>query len=100
MGTSDEMCSDAFSPTPVLNDDGEEVPGLFEIQSAKINKDGGATVDIGCGGEFGGGAEEAVDETVELVNNVVDETYGFALTLCPMGKKDLKDYLGDYCKSL
>ena len=48
----------------------------------------------------GGGAEEAVDDTVELVNNIIDETFGFNLTTCPMSKKDLKDYLGDFCKKL
>jgi hypothetical protein len=97
--TGDEMCSDAFKPSPVLDDDGEEVPGLFCIQSAKVNKDSGANIDIGCGGEFGGGESE-VDDTVELVNNVVDETFGFSLQEVPMGKKDLKEYLGQYCKDL
>merc|ERR1711862_20273 len=30
----------------------------------------------------------------------IDETYGSNLTTCPMGKKDLKEYLSDYCKAL
>jgi Translationally controlled tumour protein len=34
------------------------------------------------------------------VNNVVDETLGFDLHEVPMGKKDLKEYLGSYCKAL
>merc|ERR1712045_920494 len=60
---------------------------------------GGEAIDIGCGGEFGGGTDD-VDDTVELVNNVVDETFGFALQEVPMGKKDLKDFLRGYCKNL
>jgi len=94
------MCSDAFKPEKVLDAEGNEVPGLFSIQSSKINKDSGANIDIGCGGEFGGGAAEEVDDTVELVNNVVDETFGFALQCVPLGKKDLKEYLQQYCKDL
>lgn len=94
------MCSDAFKPMPVLDSDGNEVEGLMQVQSAKVNKDSGGAVDIGCGGEFGGAGEEAVDDTVELVNNIIDSTFGFDLTTCPMGKKDLKEYLGEYCKKL
>ena len=98
--TGDELCSDAFKPTAVVDDEGEEVAGLIQIQSAQITK-GGESIDIGCGGEFGGGgADEAVDDTVELVNNVVDETFGFALQEVPMGKKDLKEFLQGYCKNL
>lgn len=93
------MCSDAFKPVPVKDESGEEVPGLFEVQSQKVNKDSGATVDIGCGNEFGGEGED-VDDAAELVNNVVDESIGFDLHEVPMGKKDLKEYLGAYCKLL
>merc|ERR1712232_934966 len=57
-----------------------------------VNKDGG-NIDIGCGNEFGGGDDD-------LVNNVIDETIGFGLTEVPMKKKDLKDFLGGYCKNL
>ena len=56
-------------------------------------------MDIGCGGEFGGGDAE-VDDTVELVNNVIDEQIGFNLHEVPMSKKDLKEYLQNYCKNL
>jgi hypothetical protein len=61
---------------------------------------GGGTIDIGCGNDFGGGEEEAADEAVELVNNVVDEQLGFDLHEIPMGKKDIKEYLQQYCKNL
>ena len=36
--TGDEMCSDAFKPRPVKDSEGNEVPGLMEIDSEKINK--------------------------------------------------------------
>jgi hypothetical protein len=96
--TGDEMCSDAFKPRPVV-EDGEEIPGLMQIDSMKVNKDTGGSVDIGCGNEFGGGDED-LDDGAELVNNVIDETVGFNLQEVPMGKKDLKEYLGGYCKAL
>lgn len=84
---------------PVKDQDGEEVPGLFEIDSMKVNKDSGASVDIGCGGEFGG-AEGEVDDSVEVVNNVIDESIGFNLQEVPLSKKDLKDFLQTYCKNV
>jgi hypothetical protein len=99
--TGDEMCSDAFKPLPVTDADGTEVEGLMQIQSQKINKDSGGTVDIGCGNSFGGTEEEApVDGAVELVNNVIDETFGFNLQEVPMRKKDLKEYLQTFCKNV
>jgi len=93
------MLSDAFKPAPVKDEDGEEVPGLIQIQSQKVNKDSGASIDIGCGNEFGGGGDD-VDDAAENVNNVVDETLGFDLHEVPMGKKDVKEYLQQYCKNL
>ena len=62
-------------------------------------QDSGASVDIGCGGEFGGG-EADVDDTSELVNNVIDSSIGFDLHEVPMGKKDLKEYLMEFCKNI
>lgn len=123
--TGDEMCSDAFKPGPVKDAEGNEVPGLMQIQSEKVNKvrfviawqlfvsppsnsiaffsawakDSGAKIDIGCGNSFGG-AEEEVDDNAEYVNNVVDESLGFDLHEVPMSKKDLKEYLTTYCKNL
>jgi hypothetical protein len=97
--TEDEMCSDAFKPQPVMDGD-EVVPGLFEIESQKVNKDSGAKVDIGCGGEFGGGESEPLDDTVELVNNVIDDRNGFDLQEVPLRKKDFKEYLKEYCKNV
>lgn len=93
------MLSDAFRPVPVKNSDGEEVVGLLEVKSMKVNKAGG-NVDIGCGNAFGGEADEAEDPGAEMVNNVIDEVIGFDLHEVPMGKKDLKEYLQAYCKAL
>lgn len=97
--SNDEVCSSAFKPTPVKDAEGNEVPGLFEIESMKVNKDTGGAVDIGCGNEFGGGDDD-LDAGAELVNNVVDEQIGFNLQEVPMGKKDMKEYLGSYCKKV
>jgi hypothetical protein len=36
--SGDEMCSDAFKPRPVVDKEGNEVPGLMEIDSQKVNK--------------------------------------------------------------
>lgn len=44
--TGDEMCSDAFKPFPVKDDDGNEVEGLFQITSQKVNKVGGGCVSL------------------------------------------------------
>ena len=36
--TNDEMCSDAFKPSPVKDEEGNIVEGLFQIESIKVNK--------------------------------------------------------------
>ncbi len=47
--TGDEMCSDAFLPYSVTDDvTGDTVPGLFQVDSQKVNKDSGATVGRIC----------------------------------------------------
>jgi hypothetical protein len=81
--SGDEMLSDAFKPVNVKDADGNEVPGLIEIESIKVNKSGGE-VDIGCGNEFGGEGGDEVEDTSEAVNNVIDETIGFDLHEVPM----------------
>jgi Translationally controlled tumour protein len=62
-------------------------------------QDSGASVDIGCGGEFGGGDAD-VDDTDENVNNVIDSSIGFDLHEVPLRKTDLKEYLTGYCKNV
>lgn len=44
--TGDELLSDAFKPRPVVDDEGNEVPGLIEIDSQKVNKVQYATLAI------------------------------------------------------
>jgi Translationally controlled tumour protein len=41
-----------------------------------------------------------VDDAAVYVNNVIDESIGFNLQEVPMGKKDLKEFLQNYCKNL
>jgi len=96
--SGDEMLSDAFGPRPVKDAEGNEVAGLIEIDSMKVNKDGGGSIDIGCGNAFGEQEEEG--DASNFVNNVIDEQIGFDLHEVPMGKKDMKKYLGDYCKAV
>lgn len=36
--TNDEMLSSAFGPRPVIDDEGNVVEGLIEIDSQKVNK--------------------------------------------------------------
>jgi Translationally controlled tumour protein len=36
--THDEMLTDAFKPRPVVDDEGNVVEGLIEIDSQKVNK--------------------------------------------------------------
>ncbi|CAM9477613.1 unnamed protein product [Ascophyllum nodosum] len=93
--SADEMMTDAFPQKPVIDDDGNEIEGLFEVDSAMMVK-GTDNVDIGCGDAFGGGEE--VDDSVEKVNNVIDS---FKYTEVPFGSKtELRDYLKDYMKSV
>lgn len=91
--------TDAFKHLPVMDKEGNEVPGLFQVASAKVNKEG-ISVNVGCGNEFGGGEEDVDDAGAELVNNVIDESLGFNLQEVPMGKADLKEYLKEYCKKV
>lgn len=74
---------------------------LYRAHSHSFKQqDSGASVDIGRGNEFGGGGGDEVDDGAEIVNNVIDETIGFDLHEVPLSKKDLKEYLGTYCKEL
>ena len=41
-----------------------------------------------------------MDETAELVNNVIDETIGFDVHEIVMTKRELSEYLKDYCRKL
>jgi hypothetical protein len=57
-------------------------------------------VDVGCGDAFGGGDND-VDDSVETVNNIIDESVGFGY--CETGfdtKSDLKTYLKSYFRKI
>jgi Translationally controlled tumour protein len=41
-----------------------------------------------------------VDDTAEVVNNVIDSQIGFDYQEVPLRKKDLKDFLASYCKNV
>ncbi len=91
------MISDSYKLNEVVDADGNVVPELMECDSLTVGK-GGESIDIGAGNAFGGGgADEEVDDTVEKVNNIIDESIGFGYNEVPMGKKDLKDFLKSYC---
>jgi len=66
--SGDEMLSDAFPAAPVVDEEGNEVPGCFMVATKMIPFDD--SVDIGCGNAFGG-EEEAPPADVEMVNNLV-----------------------------
>jgi hypothetical protein len=95
--SGDEVLSDAFALSPVVDEDGEVVPGLMKCESKMIVK-GGGDVDVGCGNAFGsgGGGDEdgGVDNTVQMVNNVVE---GFGYTETQVGTAvDFKSWIKEY----
>lgn len=64
-----QQISDALKIQPVV-EGGEEVPGLFEVESAMVTV-GGGDIDIGCGNAFGGGGDdEGADDSAQKENNV------------------------------
>ena len=74
--SGDEAISDSYKIQPVM-ENGEEVPGLIEADSALIAV-GVGDIDIGCGNAFGGaGADEGADDTVEKENNIAGSRAGF-----------------------
>lgn len=92
--TGKEMCSDAFKCTPVVDEEGNEIEGLFKAQSRMMGV-GGEEIDTGGGNAFGG-AEE-VDDTVETVDGI---QHTFSLEPCEMSKKDFKEYAAGYFKAI
>mmetsp|Transcript_10879 Transcript_10879/g.16067 ORF Transcript_10879/g.16067 Transcript_10879/m.16067 type:complete len:181 (-) Transcript_10879:425-967(-) len=97
--TGDELMSDSHKINPVVDEDGEEVPGLFEVESRTIAV-GGDNIDIGCGNAFGGGDED-VDDNVEKENNIISESAGFGYTEIPFGSKaEFKAYLKDHVRKI
>jgi hypothetical protein len=93
--SGDEVLSDAFHLSPVVDSDGETVVGLMKCESKMVPK-GGVEVDIGCGNSFGTGGEEdgPIDSGVEMVNNVIDS---FQYTETQVGTAaDFKSWIKEY----
>ena len=85
--SGDEMLSDSYAIQEIY--DG----AAFEVPSRMITK-GGEEVDIGRGNQFGGGdADEAVDDTQERVNDIMD---GFKLSQVGFTKKEYATYIRAY----
>ncbi|CAH0479202.1 unnamed protein product [Peronospora belbahrii] len=51
--TDDEVMSDSFKASPCKDMEGNEVPGMFQVESKTVSK-GSDNIDIGCGDAFGG----------------------------------------------
>lgn len=93
--TDDEVMSDSFRNSPVKDAEGNVVGGMFQVESKTVAK-GSDNIDIGCGDAFGGGDNE-VDDSVETVNNVIDDVLGFGYVETGFDTKaELKTYLKSY----
>eukprot|EP00947_MAST-08B_sp_MAST-8B-sp1_P004687 g4687.t1 len=98
MFTGDELVSDAEAPIEVKDSEGAVVEGLLKVQS-RLKTKGGEEIDVGGGNAFGGGGEdEEVDDAVEKVNHLADDSIGFGYTEIPMDKATFKDYFKVYMK--
>ncbi|RLN74004.1 hypothetical protein BBJ28_00009004 [Nothophytophthora sp. Chile5] len=93
--TDDEVMSDSFKVVPCVDAAGNPVSGMFQVESKTVAK-GSDNVDIGCGDAFGG-EEEQLDDSVETVNNVIDDSIGFGYMETGFDTKaELKTYLKSY----
>ena len=92
--SGDEMLSDAFKLVPVVDSEGNEIPGLMMCESQMVSV--GGDVDVGNCNAFGGGEEEDAggDSGVQLVNNIIS---GFNYTETQIGSAtDFKAWIKDY----
>lgn len=83
--SNDEVLSDALDIKLEYED------SIYTVVSKLVNPDDGANVDIGCGNQFGGNADEDGEAggqgpAVEKVNNIID---GFQLEEYISSKKDM-----------
>lgn len=98
--SDDEVMSDSHKVQPVVDEDGEEISGLMQVESKMITK-GGDNIDVGCGNAFGGEDDEGADDSVEKVNNIIDETVGFGYVETGFEtKSELKTYLKSYFRRI
>jgi hypothetical protein len=97
--TEDEVMSDSNKILEVKDAEGNVVPGMFMVESRSVAK-GSDNVDIGCGDAFGSGDAE-VDDSVETVNNVIDDVIGFGYTETGFDSKaELKTYLKSFFRKI
>lgn len=97
--SGDEMLSDAFPLKPVIDSDGEVVPGLMMCESKMITKSDG-DIDVGCGNAFGGGGDDdgPLDSGAVQVNNVIE---GFQYTETQVGSaSDFKSWIKEYMNAI
>jgi len=88
--SGDEMFSDAF---PVKVVDGI----VYEVDCAMVQQRKGVDVDIGANASAEGGDDEALEDGVETVNNVVAS---FQLSSTSFDKKSYLTYLKGYMKAV
>lgn len=94
------MISDSYKSAPVVDTDGTEIPGMFEVESKSVAV-GGDNVDIGCGNAFGGaGEDEGVEDSVATENNIVSERVGFGYNQMRFTLTELKMWLKDYFQKI
>ncbi|KAF1772498.1 Translationally controlled tumor protein [Phytophthora cactorum] len=97
--TEDEVMSDSNKVGPCKDMEGNEVSGMFQVESKTVAK-GADNVDIGCGDAFGGD-DDQVDDSVETVNNVIDDSIGFGYIETGFDTKaELKTYLKSYFRKV
>jgi hypothetical protein len=89
---NDEFMSDIFPYTLEYDD------VIMKVQSSFKPKDKVGEVDIGCGNEFGGGENQAVDD--EPTENVNDVVYNANLQPVTMSKKEFMAYIKDFFKKV
>ncbi|KDO20420.1 hypothetical protein SPRG_14358 [Saprolegnia parasitica CBS 223.65] len=97
--TEDEVVSDSHKVVDAKDAEGNVVPGMLMVTSKTVTK-GGLNIDVGCGDAFGGGDQD-VDDSVETVNNIIDESVGFGYTETGFDSKaDMKAYLKGYFRKI
>ncbi|KAJ1539173.1 hypothetical protein HK096_000963, partial [Nowakowskiella sp. JEL0078] len=88
--SGDEFVSDAFKII-------ETEYGAFEVNCSMITIKEGVDIDIGANASAEGGEEEALEEGMITVNNVV---HSFRLQSTSFDKKSYASYLKSYVKKL
>jgi len=91
--SEEEIVSDSYKLEPVFDGVGAETKARWVVK-------GGATnIDIGCGSEFGGKAEddEGVEDTQEKILDLLD---AFHYVETSFGKEDYTAYIKGYMKKV